>query len=437
VTLGLFYLPAVGKDVVLGRRSRRWLGRRVLSPSSSSRPRRTTQTVPAQAWLAVVADGAAADAGAPVELLGEYLTILADAAVSGRRPQRQELEAVRDLGRRAAEQGVSAGAAVDLYLSAAWRLWRELPLMVRTRDREKVRAAAEAVLRVIDDAVEVLVDGHQAARRQMIRHEEALRREVIDDLLRGDADVARMVQRAEPFGLDLGRDHQVALAAPHHGTGQLDKAAVVLERAIVDRFGDRDVLVATKDARVVVLVPFDLAETTPRAGTKEVAAVIQTELSRHAKGTRWRVAAGRPYPGAYGIARSYEEARETLTLAERLHLDSDTVHARDLLVYRVLVRDQAAIADLVHAVLDPLTQARGGATPLLHTLHTYFATGKVATETARRLHMSVRTVTYRLARVKALTGHHPADPTQGFALHVAVLGARLLNWPEHHLPASG
>jgi hypothetical protein len=143
------------------------------------------------AWLATVADAAAASAGAPVELLGEYLTFLADAAVSGRRPQKRELQAVRELGRRAAEQGVGAGQAVDLYLSAAWRLWRELPAVVRTRDRHKVRAAADAVLRVIDDAVEVLVEGHQAARRQMVRQEEALRREFIDDLLRGDADVSR------------------------------------------------------------------------------------------------------------------------------------------------------------------------------------------------------------------------------------------------------
>jgi hypothetical protein len=123
-------------------------------------------------WLAVVARTAAADADAPIELLGEYLNILADAALTGRRPKKRELAGVRRLGRRAAEQGVDANQAVDLYLSAAWRLWQEIPMIVRSRDREKVRAAAEAVLRVINDAVEVLVEGHQAARRQMIRQEE-------------------------------------------------------------------------------------------------------------------------------------------------------------------------------------------------------------------------------------------------------------------------
>jgi sugar diacid utilization regulator len=407
------------------------------SRPTSTRHRGRAEPNPEQAWLAAVADAAAAAAGTPVELLGQYLTILADAAVSGRRPQKRELEAVRELGRRAAEQGVSAGQAVDLYLSAAWRLWRELPMVVRTRDRHKVRAAAEAVLRVIDDAVEVLVDGHQLARRDMVRREEALRREVIDDLLRGDADVSRMVERAEPFGLDLGRAHQVALAAPVGSAALLDRAAIVVERVIVDRFGDRDVLVATKDGRLVVLVPGEPSATPSPRGRPDVEAVLQAELRRVGKRSQWRVAAGRPHLGAYGIARSYEEAREALTLAERLRLDTDAVHGRDLLVYRVIGRDQAAIADLVHSVLTPLTQARGGAEPLLQTLQAYFATGEVATETARRLHLSVRTVTYRLAKVKALTGHDATDPAQRFALHVAVLGARLLDWPTSELPASG
>ena len=407
------------------------------SRPTSTRHRGRAEPNPEQAWLAAVADAAAAAAGTPVELLGQYLTILADAAVSGRRPQKRELEAVRELGRRAAEQGVSAGQAVDLYLSAAWRLWRELPMVVRTRDRHKVRAAAEAVLRVIDDAVEVLVDGHQLARRDMVRREEALRREVIDDLLRGDADVSRMVERAEPFGLDLGRAHQVALAAPVGSAALLDRAAIVVERVIVDRFGDRDVLVATKDGRLVVLVPGEPSATPSPRGRPDVEAVMQAELRRLGKRSQWRVAAGRPHLGAYGIARSYEEAREALTLAERLRLDTDAVHGRDLLVYRVIGRDQAAIADLVHSVLTPLTQARGGAEPLLQTLQAYFATGEVATETARRLHLSVRTVTYRLAKVKALTGHDATDPAQRFALHVAVLGARLLDWPSSELPASG
>jgi DNA-binding PucR family transcriptional regulator len=100
----------------------------------------------------------------------------------------------------------------------------------------------------------------------------------------------------------------------------------------------------------------------------------------------------------------------------------------------VLLRDQPAIADLVQSVLGQLVNARGGAEPLLATLDAYFATGAVTTETARRLHLSVRAVTYRLDRIKTLSGYDPADPTQRFTIHTAVLGARLLGWPQRDLP---
>jgi DNA-binding PucR family transcriptional regulator len=118
-------------------------------------------------------------------------------------------------------------------------------------------------------------------------------------------------------------------------------------------------------------------------------------------------------------------------------VDTPVVSARDLLIYRVLLRDQPAIVELVHAVLGPLAQARGGAEPLLTTLQAYFDSGGVATESARRLHVSVRAVTYRLHRIHTLTGYHPADPAQRFTLQAAVLGARALNWPQDPLPAPG
>jgi GGDEF-like domain len=220
---------------------------------------RVRPTVESQeTWLSEVAEAASRDAGGvPVELLGDYLPLLADAAVTGRRPKRSELEAVGLLGRRAAEQGISAGRCVQLYLSAARRLWQELPVVVRSRDRDAVRAAATAVLQVIDEAVATLAEGYAVARRQLVRREEVARRELVDDLLRGDSDLGGLVERAEPFGLDLARLHQVALAAPSQRLPDTESAITFLEAVIFDRLGDRDVLVATKDGLLVVLAPAD------------------------------------------------------------------------------------------------------------------------------------------------------------------------------------
>lgn len=390
-------------------------------------------------WLVLAAEGASKDAGGvPVALLGGYLPMLSDAATYGKLPGRNQIEAVRHEGRRAAEQGVPVGRGVDLYLSAARRVWDELPGEVRKRDRSAVRAATVAVLQVMDDAVAAFAEGHAEAGREMIRREETQRRELIDDLLRGDAHLSELVERGEPFGLDLTRAHQVALAQPGKRLPSIAAATTSLERVVLDRFGDRDVLVATKDGWVVVIALADATGAPPTSGglgtTGDLGRIVYGELNRVKPGRPWRVAVGRAHPGAYGIARSYEEAREGLTMATRMQLDRPIVETQDLLTYRVLSRDQPALVDLVHSVLNPLHQARGGALPLLDTLAAYFNCGCVATTTAATLHLSVRAVTYRLDRVKALTGFDALDPAHRFTLQTAVLGAKLLGWPERPLP---
>lgn len=392
-------------------------------------------------WLDAVAEGASKDSGGvSEEFLAGYLAMLVDAATIGRSPQRAEIAAVRLQGRHAAESGVSMGRGVDLYLSAARRVWDELPAVVRKRPNTAVRAAAQALLQVVDEAVAAFADGHAEAGRELIRKEESLRRDLVDDLLRGDAHLGELVERAEPFGLDLTRAHQVALAEPGQRLPSIAPATTALERVVLDRFGDRDVLVATKDGRVVVIALADATgapdNSTGLATTGNLGKTVHGELSRLRRGSPWRVAIGRAHPGAYGIARSYEEAREGLTMAARMHLDRPVVEARDLLTYRVLARDQPALVDLVYSVLHPLRQARGGAGPLVETLAVYFDSGCVATTAAARLHLSVRAVTYRLDRVRSLTGFDPLDPAHRYTLHTAVLGAKLLDWPERRLPDS-
>lgn len=390
-------------------------------------------------WLANVALAATHDAGDISEsFLGDYLSMLANAAISGQRPSHSELESVRTLGRLAAESGVSAARGVELYLSAARRVWDELPSDFRRRDPAAVRAATAALLQVVDHAVASFAEGHAEGGREMIRREETTRRELIEDLLRGDSHLGTLVERAEPFGLDLTRAHQIALARPAARLSSIEAATGSMERVVLDRFGDRDILVATKDGLVVVLAPADEAtniatEKQRAAAPTSLGALLYAELSRLRRGAPWRVAVGRPHPGAYGIARSYEEAREGLSIATHMKLENPVVESRDILLYRVLFRDQPAMVDLVHSTLDPLRLARDGARPLLDTLEAYFDSGSVATAAAALLHLSVRAVTYRLDRVKTLTGYDPADPAHRLTLQTAVLGAKLLGWPENEL----
>jgi hypothetical protein len=377
----------------------------------------------ADAAMARIAAAVAEELSVPISLLDGYLDALMAVGGSGRRLTRGELEVCGRHGQEAAGLGVPLPALVDAYLTATWQAWDELPAARAASSLGRLRLVTRAVLRAADDAAAALADGYDRARRITIRREEALRREFIDDLLEGRGDLKLLVERAERFGLGLGSRHLVAAAKAQEQ--QLTDATPLTQAAeakLARSFGIRNVLVTAKGGLLVCVVP---------AADGGVVGELVGLLRRlgDLQDGGLRVGVGRPRAGPTGVARSYQDAVQALELAGRLGLDDPVVEASGLLVYQVLLRDRSAIAELVEAVLGPLTQARGGAEPLLQTLAAYFQAGAVAAETARRLHLGTRTVTYRLERVRSLTGYAATDPAHRFTLEAAVLGARLLDWP--------
>ncbi len=372
--------------------------------------------------LEAVAAGAASDAGGldPL-LLGDFLQTVVEAAGSGRQLRRRELERYGERGATAAAAGVPLRALVDLYLSASWRLWEALPL---PGDAVQVKGAGLAVLRAADDGVAALCEGFQLARNDLARRLEAERREVFEALLAGGLRAAGVLGRAADLGLDLTSPHAVLVA--RHPTADPGPLLGRAERSLAGRYGDAAPLLSAQEGQLVVVFAAP-DEAAAEGAAARVSAVL---------GEGWQAAVGRALAGAEGVRVSYEQARDTLEFAARLRLDTPVVDSGELAVYRVLLRDREAIEELIAEVLSPLQGARGGARPLLDTLDAYYATGANATAAARQLHLSVRAVTYRLARVQELLGRDPGDPAGRFALQAAVVGARLLGWPDR-LPGPG
>lgn len=378
--------------------------------------------------LGSVARGAADDAGGlDTDLLGDFLPVVVEAAESGRTLRAAELTRYEERGVAAAQAGVPLRALIDLYLSASWRLWRELPV-VDTEDAATVRAAGLAVLRAADDGVAALAEGYQLARADVLRRQDVERREVFEELLAGGRRAESALPRAADLGLDLSGPHAVLVAAQVRALHGSAAAALIgrVERALAGRLADAAPLVLAQQGQLVCVFAAPGAAAVEQV-TRRVAEVLHLEAGE--SGTPWQLAVGRPLSGPGGVRTSHDQAQDTLALAERLGLEDPVVRSSDLAVYRVLLRDRPAIAELIATVLGPLQDVRGGAAPLLETLEAYYATGAVATETARRLHLSVRAVTYRLARIEQVLGRDPSDPGQRFVLHAAVLGARLLDWP--------
>src|SRR3954470_12169366 len=93
--------------------------------------------------------------------------------------------------------------------------------------------------------------GYNRAHLRALRQEEAARREFIDDLLYGRSDLGRLAERAERFGLRPPHTHAVAVV---QGPTPYDESAPVprqVERAMISRFGDRNILLTTKAGRML------------------------------------------------------------------------------------------------------------------------------------------------------------------------------------------
>jgi sugar diacid utilization regulator len=386
--------------------------------------------------LAAITHAASREAGGvPAGLLGDYLPAVVDAAGSGRRLTDTELAGYGRSGEQAAESGVALRGLVDLFLSATWRLWRELPAETSVT---ALRAAGLAVLRAADDAVAAAAEGFERAHLSVARREEAERREFFDDLLSGRGGVGDLIVRGERLGLRLAGPHQVVLAGlggPGQAAGPVSPQSMEIDAVVADAAAPSPSLVASRGGRLVAIIGTAIGGEADRVA-RALARVLGThQAPPGAPAPSWRIVVGRSYPGPSGVVHSYEEAAEALDVAERLGLPEPVARAADLLIYQVLLRDREAITDLVRTELLPLARARGGAAPLLSTLAAYYACGGVAAKAARQLHLSVRAVTYRLARVRELTGRDPVRPADALILQVAVIGAQLLEWPATPLEA--
>ncbi|MEU2925643.1 helix-turn-helix domain-containing protein [Streptomyces sp. NPDC007251] len=348
--------------------------------------------------------------GAPEHYLDGFARTLAEVAATGRRLTREELKARRALGEQAADAGHGLRALIVAHLAVTRAAWPAVP------------GSAEsglATLAAAEQAIDAFAEGYERAQRLTVRREEAARREFIDDLLYGRSDLGRLAERAERFGLRLSRAHAVAVAEGPSAYVEQGPVARRVEAAVLARFDSRSILLTTKNGRMLCVAPGEEDE------------ILQHFAQQaHAATDGCRVAIGRPQHGASGVVQSYEEALAALEMAARLALPGPVLRAADLLVYPVLARDRQALVDLVSHTLGPLTAARGGAVPMLDTLSAYFDSGCVSAEAARRLSLSVRALTYRLDRIRKLTGADPSDPAHRYMLQTAVIGARLLDWPN-------
>ena len=222
---------------------------------SPSRAQRDPAELPDR--LEQVATAAARDSGVAADLLGPFLVEAAEAIASGKRLSKARVERYQRQGAAAVQRNVDLPALIDLYLSAAWRLWRELPRLSAGGQAESamLSAAGEGMLRTSDDVVAAVAAGYQRASTAALMKATSDRREFVDDLLANHGSPGELAERAEAFGLRLAGPHRVVVAELHDR--RIDEANVLVTRAgaaFEAAEGNLTHLVTSKDSRLIVVV---------------------------------------------------------------------------------------------------------------------------------------------------------------------------------------
>ncbi|QLY30431.1 helix-turn-helix domain-containing protein [Nocardia huaxiensis] len=247
-------------------------------------------------------------------------------------------------------------------------------------------------------------------RRSIAEAEGRVRGELLDDLLNGRVpDREALLGRTELLGVDLANPH-VLVVVDH---GKHPRAAAWATSYALARHG----LAANRGDHAVLLLP----GTDPAAAARHAWREIGVALSISAT-----VAGSGPADLPARAASAHSQATRCVQALHALG-KSGTAAGADTLGFAGLLLDRHAdVLAFLRTTLGPVIdydERRG--TPLLHTLHTYFDTGCSLSNSAKRLHIHVNTVTQRLERVTGLLGEGWQSPDRALEIQLALRVHRL------------
>ncbi len=304
-------------------------------------------------------------------------------------PDRERLVAS---GRRRMEAGISLDATMHAFRIASREGWTALADAAARIAPDITGGLAARWIEYADRASTAFAEGHGAAHRDQLRRIDARRQALVADLLAAD-DAVGAAAVAARHGATLARSY-----VPVVLDGRIDPARL---DALTGAFAV-EVLVGARGNRSVLLVPRD-----PDAGPPPC--VATDVLAAH----------GRSVPPGAALAAEVASAESTLAAALAAGWHTGWLAPDALLLHRV-VREHAGLrTHLLERVRRPLEDGdRDGI--FRDALRAWVATGSVA-RVAEQLYVHPNTVSYRLGRVRELTGLDPRVPADATLLAMALV----------------
>ncbi len=253
--------------------------------------------------------------------------------------------------------------------------------------------------------------------RAVAEAEASLRGDFFEQLLEGAPDLALLQEQARRLNFNLEKKYQVILVHAPPASGGNGRP---LMRDVQDWLRTLGIapLTVWHDNRVVII----------KEGGKalETAEKMFEEMSHPAR--RMLIGVGRSLAGATGIARSYDEALESIRISQKLKSVEGAKPFTDLgLMHWLYHLPQDAIDG--NAFIDIIYQLaahdKKRNTELVKTLEGYLDNGGSLVDTAVKLHIHRNTLVHRLKRIEELCDLELKNPNFRMNLHVAVKYFRL------------
>ncbi|MEU8006901.1 helix-turn-helix domain-containing protein [Catellatospora sp. NPDC049111] len=253
-------------------------------------------------------------------------------------------------------------------------------------------------------------------RRTVAEAEGRVRGELLDDLIaRPVRDPESLRARARRLNVDLDRPHVLVCVDDAAATsGPARQRAVSWAHTFA---GTHAGLAATRDGRVVLMVPGTDAGALARSVARELGRVLGRPVTAGAAG---------PATDPAGLAAAFKEADHCASALAALGRTGDGASTAELGFVGLLlgaVREGGDpdvtrfLRDTIGSVVD-YDMRRG--TALVKTMECYFGTGGSLARAAEQLHVHVNTVTQRLDRVAQLLGADWQRPDRALEVQLAL-----------------
>lgn len=229
-------------------------------------------------------------------------------------------------------------------------------------------------------------------------HDERQRTEFIQGVVQGNLALPRLRLLASIYNTELDLRYRVIRGRPAAGVG-LAAFVRALEIAGSSPYGQA--LLCTYDDSVIGLVSQrpDIAPHLGIVGIGSMATISSAPVS-------------------------FQEANQLLEVANRL--GKSGCIDRDSLSWRLALVSEPEIGDLlVDRYLKPMWDLGDFGTVILDSMREYLACGRHLTQAARKLHIHVNSLRYRIERFEAVTGRNVDDADVTLELHWAIERAAL------------